>query len=157
MLDNNTVYFLNIIWTYCTCMYYVYEINEYYYYYYYYGAIVLGVFLDFSKAFDTVDHQILLNTQFMEFSLMKHIITNTDLCINNQIIDRVEHTMFLGVIFDSHLTWSYHIQHVKIKIAKNIGILCRARKVLKRTTLITLYYAFIYPYLTYCVEDSYSD
>ena len=31
MLDNNTVYFLNIIWTYnCTCMYYVSEINEYY-------------------------------------------------------------------------------------------------------------------------------
>ena len=91
-------------------------------------------------------------TQFMVFSLRKHIITNTDLCINNQIIDRVEHTMFLGVILDAHLTWSYHIQHVKIKIAKNIGILCRARKVLKRTTLITLYYAFIYPYLTYCVE-----
>ena len=88
----------------------------------------------------------------MVFSLRKHIITNTDMCINNQIIDRVEHTMFLGVILDSHLTWSYHIQHVKIKIAKSIGILCRARKVLKRTTLITLYYAFIYPYLTYCVE-----
>ena len=33
MLVNNTVYFLNIIWTYCTCMYYVSEINEYYYYY----------------------------------------------------------------------------------------------------------------------------
>ena len=35
MLDN-IVYFLNIIWTYCTCMYYVSEINEYYYYYYIY-------------------------------------------------------------------------------------------------------------------------
>ena len=34
MLDNNTVYFFNIIWTYCTCMYYVSEINEYCYYYY---------------------------------------------------------------------------------------------------------------------------
>ena len=90
-------------------------------------------------------------TQFMVFSLRKHIITNTDMCINKQIIDRVEHTMFLGVILDSHLTWSYHIQHVEIKIAKSIGILCLARKILKRTTLITLY-SFIYPYLTYCVE-----
>ena len=35
--------------------------------------------------------------QFMVFSLRKHIITNTDMCINYQIIDRVEHTMFLGV------------------------------------------------------------
>ncbi len=60
--------------------------------------------------------------------------------------------MFLGVILHSQLTWAYHIQHVKIKIAKNIGILCRARKILKTITLITLYYAFIYPYLTYCVE-----
>ena len=32
--------------------------------------------------------------QFMVFSLRKHIIPNTDMCINNQIIDRVEHTMF---------------------------------------------------------------
>ena len=30
MLGNNTVYFLNIIWTYCTCMYYVSEIIYYY-------------------------------------------------------------------------------------------------------------------------------
>ena len=44
--------------------------------------------------------------QFMVFSLRKHIITNTDLCRNNQIIDPVQHTMCLGVILDSHLTWS---------------------------------------------------
>ena len=53
--------------------------------------------------------------QFMVFSLRKHIITNTDMCINNQIIDRVEHTMFLGVILDSHLTWSYTYSACQIK------------------------------------------
>ena len=215
------------------------------------GDIVLGVFLDFSKAFDTVNHQILLNKMYKygirgiafkwmesylsnrrQFVLFKDVkseyatvtcvmpqgsimgpllfllyvndianvsmsllpilfaddtnvfltgnnidqmieimngelnnvflwlnsnklslnVKNTDLCINNEIIDRVEHIMFLGLIIDSHLTWSYHIQHVKIKIAKNIGILCRASKILKTTSLITLYYAFIYPYLTYCVK-----
>ena len=56
----------------------------------------------------------------MVFSLKKHITANTDMCINNQIIDRVEHITFWGVILDSHLTWSYHIQHVKYKIAKNV-------------------------------------
>ena len=51
MLDNNTVYLKNIIWTYCTCMYYVSEINEYYYYI---------IVLDFSNVFDKVDHNKLI-------------------------------------------------------------------------------------------------
>ena len=33
---------------------------------------------------------------------------------------------------------------------KSIGIICRARKVLHKNTLVTLYYTFIYPYLNYC-------
>ena len=39
-----------------------------------------------------------------------------------------------------------------MKIAKNIGILCKARKVFKISTLTTLYYSFIYPYISYCIE-----
>ena len=36
------------------------------------------------------------------------------------------------------------------KIARGIGIIIKARKLLDRETLITLYYSFIYPYLQYC-------
>ena len=46
MLDNNTVYFSNIIWTYCTCMYYVSEINEYYYYYYFCNLCTAYMIID---------------------------------------------------------------------------------------------------------------
>ena len=51
-------------------------------------------------------------TQFMVFSLRKRIITNTDLCINNQIIDRVEHTGLYHVFrgdfrFTSNMVISY--------------------------------------------------
>ena len=42
-------------------------------------------------------------TQFMVFSLKKHITANTDMCINNQLIYRVEHITFLGVILSSTL------------------------------------------------------
>ena len=63
MLDNNTVYFLNIIWTYCTCMYYVSEINEYYYYYiiaiinlYVYLCVFIGLsFGDDNKIRESVN------------------------------------------------------------------------------------------------------
>jgi len=41
---------------------------------------------------------------------------------------------------------------VKNKISRGLGIICKARKLLNITTLILLYYAFIYPYLRYCVE-----
>ena len=37
-------------------------------------------------------------------------------------------------------------------MAKNIGLLCRARKILAIPTLVMLYNTFIHPYLIYCIE-----
>ena len=69
--------------------------------------------------------------------------------ISNQEIERVHHTKFLGVIIDDKLNWSFHINATKNKIAKGIGVIYKARKLLNKSTLITLYYSFIYPYLHY--------
>ena len=50
-------------------------------------------------------------------------------------------------------SYSQHITYyVKSKLSKSIGIICKARKVLNKSTLLKLYYSFIYPYLTYCIE-----
>ena len=48
--------------------------------------------------------------------------------INNIPIEQVRHTKFLGVIFDDNLDWSNHISYINTKIAKGIGIICRAKK-----------------------------
>ena len=72
--------------------------------------------------------------------------------INGTDIDRVESTKYLGVYIDSKLNWSKHIDFIKGKIAKAIGIICKARKNLNRETLLVLYYSFVYPYLQYCIE-----
>jgi hypothetical protein len=72
--------------------------------------------------------------------------------MNNEVITKVESTKFLGVVIDYKLCWSDHIHYIKSKISKGIGILCKARKVLKRSTLLSLYYCFVYPYFTYCIE-----
>ena len=70
--------------------------------------------------------------------------------VDNIPVEQVDKTKFLGVYIDSKLNWNSHIHHVANKISKNIGIICRARKVLHKNTLVTLYYTFIYPYLNYC-------
>ena len=72
--------------------------------------------------------------------------------IKGQIIDMVDVTKFLGVHIDACLSWRHHIQNIRNKIAKGLGIICKARKVLQQSTLLTLYNSFILPYLTYCIE-----
>ena len=84
--------------------------------------------------------------------LKKRILSNTRLLINNAIVSEVQSTKFLGIIIDSNLKWTKHINLIKTKISKGIGIIAKARKYLKQSTLLTMYYAFIYPHLTYCIE-----
>ena len=75
-----------------------------------------------------------------------------DIMIKGQIIDMVDVTKFLGVHIDACLSWRHHIQNTRNKIAKGLGKICKARKVLQKSTLLTLYNSFILPYLTYCIE-----
>ena len=92
-------------------------------------------------------------TKFMIFHTRgKSTASDLNININGKVIQRVNNCKFLGVTIDSTLNWSEHIKVIKNKISKGLGILCKARKVLDASTLETLYYSFIYPYLTYGIE-----
>ena len=92
-------------------------------------------------------------THFMVFrSHRRDLNTNCNLQINGVTIEKVDHTKFLGVVIDSLLSWQKHVSHVKGKIARGLGIICRAKKNLNPDSLLTLYYSIIYPHLIYCVE-----
>ena len=43
--------------------------------------------------------------------------------IDNNVIERVKETVFLGVILDEHLSWKPHILSVSRKTSKSIGII----------------------------------
>ena len=73
------------------------------------------------------------------------------LVIRGQEIEMVESTKFL-VYLDSRLAWRNHIDYIKCKISRGTGIVCKARKYLNQSILISLYYVFMYPYLNYCVD-----
>ena len=94
----------------------------------------------------------LLKTHYMVFPRAKHKNIDVKLCINKVPIQQVYNTKFSGEIIYDNLNWSNHISYINSKIAKGIGIICRARKFFSKSALINLYYAFIFPYLIYCVE-----
>ena len=90
-------------------------------------------------------------THYMLFSLNKNVQnTQFDVKINETSIEKVSNTKFLGVYIDENLNWVPHINHVCKKLRKSVGILKKAKPLLNEKSLITLYYSFLYPYLTYC-------
>src|SRR6218665_3296751 len=73
-----------------------------------------------------------------------------DVCINEINLTQVRSTKFLGVFVDQHLDWKEHINYISAKVARNVGILTRAFRLLPKTARIKLYYAIVFPYLSYC-------
>ena len=71
------------------------------------------------------------------------------LIINNYEIQRKESIKFFGVLLDQHLIWKEHTKLTENKIAKNIGILYKARLYLDKKALLCLYYSYIHSYLNY--------
>ena len=85
----------------------------------------------------------------MVFSNKRSMI-DIELTIDDNKIHSTSQTKFLGVIIDEKLNWNKHISHITSKVARGIGIIIKARKFLPRDAILSLYYSFIYPYLTYC-------
>ena len=91
-------------------------------------------------------------TNIMIWTPKSKSLPNIDIKMDGQSIDVVNEIKFLGVILDDKLSWSKHIQYISNKVSKGIGIIKKLRPVLNKSTLINLYYAFVYPFLTYCIH-----
>ena len=124
--------------------------------------LVEQINLEVSKIVMWLEVNLLLlnikKTHFMIFATGNHSIhkyneVNQDLK-NNIPIDRVHSTKFLGVrvYIDSKLNWSEHIKYIRGKLSKSIGIICKARTLFNRSTLVTLYNSFVLPYISDCIE-----
>ena len=75
---------------------------------------------------------------------------DSPLSINNSLLNRFTQIRYLGILMDEHLTWSKHITHIQNLIAKNIDIISRICPFINTKAALLLYFAHIYPYLTYC-------
>ena len=77
---------------------------------------------------------------------------NNDIIMDGNTLTKVNSAKYLSVIIDHKFNWINHIAYVKNKISKSIGIIYKARSVLSKISLVSLYYPYVYPYLTYCIE-----
>ena len=90
-------------------------------------------------------------TQYMVFRTSnRKLIKPTKLEINDNAIKQVSSTTFQHI--DNKLNWAEHINKVKCKISKGVGIINKDKIFLTRPCLVTLYYSFLFPHLTYCIE-----
>ena len=85
-------------------------------------------------------------------SSRKTIGIHSDVLVNRSKITKIHSTKFLGVIIDDCLKWTDHIKMVKKKVAKAIGILNKARRILNLNTLKIMYNSFVLPHLSYAIE-----
>ena len=74
--------------------------------------------------------------------------------IDDELIKQVDSTTckYLGITFDSNLTWKSHINDLCLKLSKTVGILSKVRYYVSKHILVMLYYSLIYPFLTYGVH-----
>ena len=89
---------------------------------------------------------------YMVFHRARIKTNSNKIIIRDNTIPRVTSTKLLGLIIDDQLKWLEHIQYIKNKVSKSVGVLCKVQHYLDQQTLLNLYYTFVYPYLIYGVE-----
>ena len=76
---------------------------------------------------------------------------NFRIILNNQYLKREHKIKYLGVVIDCHLNWKDHVSYISKKIIRSIGAISKVRHFVELDILKSLYYALVYPYLTYCL------
>ena len=95
----------------------------------------------------------LTKTNFVIFhSLNKNVSKNITLKIDKKAIAVKNDVKYLGIFIDSLLTWRAHIDKLTKSTSRVLGVLYRIRSCVDVGILKTLYYALIYPHLSYAIE-----
>ena len=66
------------------------------------------------------------------------------------MIEIVDKFKYLSIVFDSHLTWNEHVQHVLSNVSKRIGVIRRVRYYLPGDTVNLLVKAMVFPHFDCC-------
>ena len=74
------------------------------------------------------------------------------LLFGTEVIEWVEEFKYLGLILNTRMSFSSHINKICTKVSQHIGVFYHLTKILPRDVLVLLYHAFILPHLTLHIE-----
>jgi hypothetical protein len=90
-------------------------------------------------------------TKFIVFGTCGHDNLSS-IVFDTHTVHRVSEIRYLGIIIDEKLCWKSHINCVRDKLAKGIGMLKMCYSLLPKSCLLLVYYSFLLPYLQYGIE-----
>ena len=90
-------------------------------------------------------------TSFIIFNKQSNKTCNYEfkLKINNNFIKRVNSIKYLGVLIDSKLSWSEHLDYLNLQLTRYSGLFTRLRRYVPNEILCLLYFSIIYSRIKY--------
>ena len=86
----------------------------------------------------------------MIFTRKRINLSNFQLNIDNHVIERQSAAKFLGVIVDEKLSWANHIQAIKTKMSRYIGIMYKLKRQIPIQARLQIFQSFVQSHLNYC-------
>ena len=110
---------------------------------------------------DTVTHKMYdwFNANFLSINVSKTFTQHysigspaalIDVKINGEKVKESEVIKYLGLLIDSKLKFTKHIDHISSILSRNIGIIARIRYFIDKKTTHLLYNSLILPHINYC-------
>ena len=90
-------------------------------------------------------------TNLLLFDYRKYDKTEFSVLVNGTTLNPVKSAKFLGVMLDDKLLWKEHVEQLKVKIKRSLGMIHRGKNLLNCHGLKMLYYAQFYSHLSYCI------
>ena len=76
-------------------------------------------------------------------------VNNINITINEEPLERVTETKYLGIKFDTNMRWSKHVEYLINKTSYLIFIFSKIAKFMDYNTLKIIYYALFYSQINY--------
>ena len=89
-------------------------------------------------------------TVTINFSKRANFSPSISLKMNDVNLIHSNDVKYLGVLIDKNLNFKPHVEKVCAKVSRTLGVLYRISINTPELILVKLYYALVYPYLTYC-------